>query len=277
MNSMNKENSTRRTFRQPLSTLGRVTCGALLLNALSYFLYCILVYQVAGFIAFLLLLPVSMLVVAVLVATGLRWTPAIGALAAGAITFATLTRPENPYALTHPSASAAFFSILVLILASAAVAILAGIWATVQNNRTAARTALPGLRTGLVGLGGLVVGMILISFIVAASPQGGSTTSSTNGEPTVHMGVGSFSQNLALVPKGEKLKLVDDGPFQHILENGRWNANGIPTTEREPGAPVVSNLDVTAGSIEIGPFTTAGVYHLYCTIHKGMNLTILVE
>ncbi|MEO8954294.1 MAG: hypothetical protein ABI396_05595, partial [Ktedonobacteraceae bacterium] len=194
---MNKESSTRRNFRQPLSTLGRVTCGALLLNALSYLLYCILVYQVAGFIAFLLLLPVSMLVVAVLVATGLRWTSAIGALGAGAITFATLTRPENPYALTHPSASATFFSILVLILASAAVAIVTGIWATVQHNRTVARPALSGLRMGLVGLGGLVVGMILVSFIVAASPQGGGTAS-TSGEPTVHMGVGSFTQNLAL-------------------------------------------------------------------------------
>jgi plastocyanin len=38
----------------------------------------------------------------------------------------------------------------------------------------------------------------------------------------------------------------------------------------------VNNLDVTGGSVAIGPFTTAGVYHLYGTIHTGMNLTILV-
>lgn len=47
-------------------------------------------------------------------------------------------------------------------------------------------------------------------------------------------------------------------------------------TVSEADAPEVNNDDVTGGTIEIGPFTTSGVYHVYCTIHKGMNLTILV-
>lgn len=273
---MSTESTTRRTFRQPLSTLGKVALGALLINALGYVLYVALVYQVAGFIAFLLLLPCSMLVAAVLVATGIRWTPAIGAAFAIATTFGTLARPENPYALTHPGVSATFFSLLVVILASAAVAIITGIGATIQDERDTARRGPRGLRTGLVGLGGLVVGMLLVSFIVAANPQGELAATSTGGEPTVHMGVANFSQDIVQVPKGSKLKLVDDGPFQHILENGRWNTNGLPVTTREPGAPAVNNLDVTGGAVEIGPFTTAGVYHLYCTIHQGMNLTILV-
>lgn len=89
------------------------------------------------------------------------------------------------------------------------------------------------------------------------------------------MGVANFSQNIVQVSKGSKLKLVDDGPFEHILENGKWNENGLPVTMREAGAPLVNNLDVTGGTVEIGPFTKAGDYHLYCTIHKGMNLTIL--
>jgi plastocyanin len=29
--------------------------------------------------------------------------------------------------------------------------------------------------------------------------------------------------------------------------------------------------------MHIGPFTTAGVFHLYCTIHQGMSLTIVVQ
>jgi len=29
--------------------------------------------------------------------------------------------------------------------------------------------------------------------------------------------------------------------------------------------------------VEIGPFTTTGVFHIYCTLHTGMNLTIVVE
>ena len=32
-----------------------------------------------------------------------------------------------------------------------------------------------------------------------------------------------------------------------------------------------------SGSLKIGPFTTAGIFHIYCTIHRGMNLTIVVQ
>lgn len=274
---MNKESTAKRPFRHPLSTLGNVTLGALLINMLGYVLYVALVYQVAGFLAFLLLLPGSMLVAAALVATGRRWTGAVGAALAIVTTVGTLARPENPYALTHPGVSAIFFSLLVVILVSAAVAIIAGIWATLQNERDSTERRPPrGLRTGLVGLVGLVIGMVLVSFIVAANPHGEITATSKGGEPTIHMGVANFSQNIVQVAKGSKLTLVDDGPFQHILDNGRWDANGLPVTMREAGAPLVNNLDVTGGSVAIGPLTTAGVYHLYCTIHKGMNLTILV-
>ena len=27
----------------------------------------------------------------------------------------------------------------------------------------------------------------------------------------------------------------------------------------------------------IGPFNTAGTFHLYCTVHQGMNLTVIVQ
>lgn len=30
-------------------------------------------------------------------------------------------------------------------------------------------------------------------------------------------------------------------------------------------------------SAAIGPFNTAGTYHLYCTIHQNMNLTVIVQ
>jgi plastocyanin len=33
----------------------------------------------------------------------------------------------------------------------------------------------------------------------------------------------------------------------------------------------------SGGSVEIGPFTTAGTYHIYCTVHQGMNLEIIVQ
>ena len=62
----------------------------------------------------------------------------------------------------------------------------------------------------------------------------------------------------------------------HILANGSWQ-HGTAQPANEPGAPNVSNVQVNDTSTEIGPFTTAGIYHLYCTIHQGMNLTIRVQ
>ena len=72
------------------------------------------------------------------------------------------------------------------------------------------------------------------------------------------------------------LTVVDDGSFFHILANGSW-VNGTAQTAKEPGAPEVTNVQVNGNSSQsIGPFTTAGTFKLYCTIHAGMNLTVQV-
>jgi hypothetical protein len=91
------------------------------------------------------------------------------------------------------------------------------------------------------------------------------------------MGPGSFTQSSVIVAKGSKLLIVDDGSFLHILRNGMWVANNTPKPVAEPGAPTVNNVTVNGNSIEIGPFTTAGTYHIYCTVHPGMTLTVLVH
>lgn len=93
----------------------------------------------------------------------------------------------------------------------------------------------------------------------------------------VHMSATAFVQNVVLVPKGAKLRLVDDGNVEHVLRNGFWKAGGSQTSSVEPGAPVLKDVTVNGGSIEIGPFATAGVYHIYCTVHSQMNLTIVVQ
>lgn len=70
--------------------------------------------------------------------------------------------------------------------------------------------------------------------------------------------------------------LIDDGQFTHIILNGTW-ANGAPKPATEPGAPTVSNVQVNGNTVEIGPFTTAGTFNIYCSIHQNMNLTITVK
>jgi plastocyanin len=103
-----------------------------------------------------------------------------------------------------------------------------------------------------------------------------TSTTSNNQIPTVHMGVDDFLQSSITIPKGSKLQLVDDGPYVHVLFNGMWQNNQIHI-KTEPGAPTVNRLIVKGNSVEIGPFSIAGTFHIICVVHPGMNLTITVQ
>ena len=124
----------------------------------------------------------------------------------------------------------------------------------------------------------MLLGVILIAAIAQSGPPGAASTgtTSTNGVPTVHMGVANFTQSSVTIAKGSKLLLVDDVAVTHILANGSWQ-HGTATPAHEPGTPTVNNVQVNDNSVEIGPFTTAGTYHLYCIVHRGMNLMIIVQ
>ncbi len=137
----------------------------------------------------------------------------------------------------------------------------------------------------LLMLAALALGSILLvacarpgtpSASVGTGPSSSGSSSSGGGEPTVHMGVSTFVQSSVDVPKGSKLMLIDDGAYVHLLVNGSW-VNGTARPAKEPGAPTVNNLQVNGNNVEIGPFATAGTYHIYCSIHPNMNLTITVK
>jgi plastocyanin len=262
--------------RRSLSPLAKVTAISLLGCALAYAIYTFLVYLVATLIIPLLIITIVMFIAAGISALGFKWTPLAGALIALGTTSGSYAQPYFPNDIAHPGNPGAFIPVVVLT-ACALVAIVAGIAATVQNYRSSARPTPRGLTTVLTGVAGIVLGAILVSLIVAANPQSSTANANPNAEPTAHMGVTSFTQNIVLVPKGSKLMIVDDGQYTHVLQNGMWDANGTAKTLKEPGASTVSNININGGSVEIGPFSTAGVYHIYCTVHVHMNLTILVE
>lgn len=265
-----------RGFFRSLSTLGKVTTIALLINALVYFLYIAIVYSAAGIIIIpLVIIGLVTLLVTIIMAIGWRWTPMLGAVIALATSSGSFSQPYFPNDLEHPANSGLFIPVFI-IMVSACVAIVAGIAATIQNYRQGGgeRSAPRGLNTLLTGI---VLGAMLVSFIAAANPQTSAATNQSGGEPVVHMGVTSFVQNVVLVPKGSKLKLTNDGQFDHVIQSGSWDTSGTAKPASEPGAPAVSNLNINGGSAEIGPFTTAGIYHLYCSVHHGMNLTVVVQ
>ncbi len=263
--------------RTALSGLGLVTAAALGTNGIAYLVYFFLVASVAGTIIPILVIALLTLLAAGFVAASrTRLAPLLGAIMALLSTTLDLFQPETIYNLAHP-VPVSFYALNVIFLASALVACVCGIAAPIQNYRVP-RPQLPhGMKTALVGLTGIVIGLILTALIAAANPLVGAAGTNTAHEPTVHMGPAGFSENVVLVTKGERLLLIDDGSFSHVLRNGTWSANGTAMPSTEPGAPVISNLQVNGGSVEIGPFTTAGEFDIYCTIHVGMNLTIVVE
>ena len=123
----------------------------------------------------------------------------------------------------------------------------------------------------------IFVALGLLTVLTAAScgASGGSTGS---GDPGVHMGETTFLQPSVTISKGSSLNLIDDVPVLHIIGNGSW-VNNVTKPAIEPGAPVVNNVQISSAgqSIAVGPFNSAGTYHLYCSVHLNMNLTVIVK
>ena len=120
----------------------------------------------------------------------------------------------------------------------------------------------------------ILVALGLFTVLTAASCGG----SGGSGGPAVHMGETTFTQPSVTISKGSNLNLIDDVAVLHIISNGSW-VNSVAKPAIEANAPTVSNLQFnTAGqSMTVGPFNTAGTYHLYCSVHLNMNLTVIVQ
>jgi plastocyanin len=115
---------------------------------------------------------------------------------------------------------------------------------------------------------------VITLLLVACDTVSSATSTAGN---TVHMNGAQFVQASITIKKGERLTLIDDALTPHIIANGTWE-NGTAHSAREPGAPQVKDVQINGNSSQtIGPFTTAGTFKLYCTIHSGMNLTVVVQ
>lgn len=259
--------------RQPLSAFGKLTIAALLGGAVSSGVLALAIGYPDNIA--LLIVTACQVLAAGLIVTRIHWMPPLVVLLSGIFFYQVSNEPFVGYHLANPKAGGFFpFVLDILIIACALVTLGASIGATVQNYRQGERKAPRWLASTLTGLAGMVIGAILIAAIGQTSAPTGTTY--TNGVPTVHMSAVNFSQPSVIIPKGSKLLLIDDVTALHILSTGSWE-NGVPTPANEPGAPPVTNVQVNGKSVEIGPFTTAGTYHIYCTVHQGMNLTIIVQ
>jgi len=130
-------------------------------------------------------------------------------------------------------------------------------------------------KTGVI----LLLCSAALMLVVACSGIAGGTTgkTSTSGSSNeVHMSAQTFVQSSITISKGSSLSLVDDVGVPHQIANGTWD-NNTAQPLKEPNAPTV-NVQLNGNDQQvIGPFATAGTYHLYCTLHPGMNLTVSVQ
>ncbi|HLJ35024.1 MAG TPA: plastocyanin/azurin family copper-binding protein [Ktedonobacteraceae bacterium] len=137
------------------------------------------------------------------------------------------------------------------------------------------------LRLLAVIVGSLALGSILLAACTrpGTSPVASTTPGSSNGgggNTTVKMGLTTFEQTSITIPKGAMLTLEDTQAVPHIIQNGSW-VNGTAKPAKETGAPTVDQSFSGNDTHQVGPFNTAGTFHLYCTIHSGMDLTVIVS
>jgi plastocyanin len=104
-----------------------------------------------------------------------------------------------------------------------------------------------------------------------------TSTASSTSKNQVQMDNTTFAQTSITIKKGESITLTSSTIVAHTISNGTWK-NGTPEQAKESGAPAVNGVLITGNSSQdIGPFTSAGTFQLYCTVHADMNLTVIVQ
>jgi plastocyanin len=226
-----------------------------------------------------LTLAICSLATMILLATRYRWATLVATPLAAYITYITLKQPFALFDLANPYGPNGGFPFFVLGVVAFALSILMlgsliGASLEILNQRPSPRWVFAALMSLVAGL---MIGSIFIGAISSTQNAAGATgTILTNGVPTVHVGAGGFVQSSVTLSKGQDLLLVSDSSVQHDLVLGQWQS-GQPVTESEPGAPAVNNMILHGQNVTIGPFNTAGTYHIICVIHTNMSLTVVVQ
>lgn len=122
----------------------------------------------------------------------------------------------------------------------------------------------------------LLAGVLLLAVLTALLAACSIHEAGGPSGPTVHMSSGSFDQDSITVKKGESISIIDDVAVVHIIKNGFWK-DATADEAKESGAPVYNQTFNGNDSGVLGPFSTSGTFHYYCTVHPGMNLTVVVS
>jgi plastocyanin len=257
---------TRTTGRRAPAAMGKVTAGALagLAGVLGY-------AQVifGGFDPVISGIALLALAFAGIVAAGWRWAPLLGALVFGLLgAFLALGSGELAFMLSHPGDFAPF-SLLALALPLVVVGLVASVWATVQNYRSAERKAPRGLTAALAAVVGLVAGALLVASVAGGATGAGVSPETLAGLPAVT--IDKFEGGTIRVKAGETvaLRLENPDPVAHQFDVDEFGVHApMPAGEQ---------------SLALFKPSAPGTYTFYCTPHynkatgEGMRGTLIVE
>jgi plastocyanin len=120
-----------------------------------------------------------------------------------------------------------------------------------------------------------VLSLLVVILALSAAGCGSSATGGASNE--LDLGSSSFVQSSITLSSGQALHIVDsqDSGGTHNLcigQNGTCDTNAAgPAELKSPG------MMISAGTTKDITFSAAGTYHITCTIHPAMNLTVTVQ
>jgi plastocyanin len=116
----------------------------------------------------------------------------------------------------------------------------------------------------LLVIPGLLAGFLVPRLIAAPKPIAAMD---------VGMVTRDFARDEVTLHRGERLTLVNDSNAVHVI------GPGLNTHIRSPerGVPMTGfHLMQTNSTYTTGPWMTLGTFYLTCSVHPGMNLTVVV-
>ena len=255
-----------RVAREPLSTLTKLTAGALAgITAL-------LVYAQAGifggFDPIVSAIAAVPLVAAGVILAGWRWAPLLGTLVFGLLLgLLAMIGGDIAFTLAHPGGP--MFNFIVVALAVLVAGLALSVGAAVQNYRSADRHAPRWLPAALLAVAGLVVGMIVTAAIPQTGSAAGISAAALESLPAVTLD--KFENGEIHVQAGETVALRLENPdgTNHTFTVDELSINAL----------------MPAGQNSLAMFKTVkpGKYTFYCTPHydkatgEGMHGTLIVE
>lgn len=260
------------------STRGRSTLDVVILIGLAVVVAGNVVAMLieGGVIPPVLIATIVYTICGIAVATGWRWSMVLPLVFCSLGIVGDFASGFPEYSLTHPSANYVAFVLFVISYPVLIMVIVTAALKLAQTLRRETPHTPLWMKPALSAVIGLMFGALLIG-ILAQSPGAGGTPTVHAGTQTVHLLGASFAPDIIALHKGDTLTLVEDAPVPHTIANGTWSADNKPISGVEPGAPLIRNVQLDNTTTTVGPFTSAGVYHIYCTIHPGMALTIIVQ